>query len=101
MKPDVIVETDVAHGGTLVYYASLCKAMGRGRIIGVDIEIRKQNREAIESHELAPYITLIGNSVEESTITQVKSRELRRKRAGSSRFVPHETACPFRTGRLP
>src|SRR5258708_7481060 len=40
VKPDVIVETGVAHGGSLVFHASLCKAMGRGRIVGVDIEIR-------------------------------------------------------------
>ena len=40
IAPDVIVETGVAHGGSLVFYASLCKAMGRGRVIGVDVEIR-------------------------------------------------------------
>lgn len=74
VKPDVIVETGVAHGGSLIYYASLCKAMGRGRIVGVDIEIRKHNREAIESHELGPYITLIeGDSVEKSVVARVKS----------------------------
>ena len=40
LKPDVIVETGVAHGGSLVFYASLFAAMGRGRVIGVDIDIR-------------------------------------------------------------
>ncbi len=40
LKPDVIVETGVAHGGSLVFYASLAAAMGRGRVIGVDVEIR-------------------------------------------------------------
>ena len=39
-RPDVIVETGVAHGGSLIYYASLFEAMGQGRVIGVDIEIR-------------------------------------------------------------
>src|SRR3954453_20097071 len=43
IKPDVIVETGVAHGGSLVLYASLCKAIGKGRVIGVDVEIRKHN----------------------------------------------------------
>src|SRR4249919_732260 len=50
VKPDVLIETGVAHGGSLIYYASLFKAMGRGRVIGVDIEIRPQNRTAIENH---------------------------------------------------
>lgn len=74
VKPDVIVETGVAHGGSLIFYASLCKAMGRGRIIGVDIEIRPHNRKAIEAHELADALTLIeGSSVEASVVSRVKS----------------------------
>lgn len=48
VKPDVVIETGVAHGGSLVFYASLLKAMGCGRVIGVDIEIRPHNRKAIE-----------------------------------------------------
>jgi cephalosporin hydroxylase len=62
VKPDVIIETGVAHGGSLIYYASLCKAMGKGRVIGVDIEVRPHNRRAIETHELLPWITLIEGS---------------------------------------
>ncbi len=74
VKPDVIVETGVAHGGSLIYYASLCKAMEKGRIIGVDIEIRSHNRQAIEAHELHPYITLIeGDSTAATTVEQVQS----------------------------
>lgn len=74
IKPDVIVETGVAHGGSLVFYASLCKAMGRGRVIGVDIEIHKNNRRAIEAHELASWITLIeGDSVSQEVVSRVKS----------------------------
>lgn len=64
VRPDVIVETGVAHGGSLIFYASLCKAMDHGRVIGIDIEIRPHNRKAIEAHELSPLITLIeGSSV--------------------------------------
>jgi cephalosporin hydroxylase len=60
MRPDVIIETGVAHGGSLIFYASLLKAMGGGgRVVGIDIEIRPQNRRAIENHELASYISLI------------------------------------------
>jgi cephalosporin hydroxylase len=74
IKPDVILETGVAHGGSLIYHASLCKAMEKGRVIGVDIEIRPHNRKAIESHELFPYITLIeGSSTDNDIIAQVKS----------------------------
>jgi cephalosporin hydroxylase len=71
LQPDVIVETGVAHGGSLVFYASLCKAMGRGRVIGVDIEIRPHNRVAIEGHPMAPLITLIEGS---STAPDVVAR---------------------------
>src|SRR5215470_9545761 len=48
VRPDVIIETGVAHGGSLIYYASLCKALDKGRVVGIDIEIRPHNRRAIE-----------------------------------------------------
>ena len=73
VRPDVLIETGVAHGGSLVFYASLFKAMGRGRVIGVDIDIRPHNRKAIEEHELKPLITLIeGSSVDAKTVAQVE-----------------------------
>jgi cephalosporin hydroxylase len=62
VKPDVIIETGVAHGGSLIFYSSLCKALERGRVIGVDIEIRPSNRVAIETHPLNDRITLIEGS---------------------------------------
>ncbi|MDB5799587.1 MAG: hypothetical protein JWL63_526 [Rhodocyclales bacterium] len=72
LQPDLIIETGVAHGGSLILYASLCKAMGKGRVVGVDIEIRPHNRAAIEAHELASYITLIeGGSTDADTVGQV------------------------------
>jgi cephalosporin hydroxylase len=74
VRPDVIIETGVAHGGSLVYYASLCKAMDRGRVVGVDIEIRAHNRQAIEAHPLKSYITLIeGSSTDPAIVEQVRS----------------------------
>ena len=77
VKPDVIIETGVAHGGSLVFYASLCKAMGRGRVIGIDVEIRPHNRKAIEAHELFEYITLVeGSSVDPEVVRTVKSLTL-------------------------
>jgi cephalosporin hydroxylase len=75
IKPDVIIETGVAHGGSLIFYSSLCKAMNHGRVIGIDIEIRPQNRQAIEHHELFEYITLIeGSSIDPGIVEQVKTR---------------------------
>lgn len=75
VKPTVIIETGVAHGGSLIFHASLFKAMGvAGRVIGVDIEIRPHNRAAIEAHELFPFITLIeGSSVAPETVAAVKN----------------------------
>ncbi len=73
VKPTVIVETGVAHGGSLIYSASLLQLMGGGRVIGVDIEIRPHNREAIEAHPMAPHITLIeGSSTEAAIVDRVK-----------------------------
>jgi cephalosporin hydroxylase len=60
LRPDVIIETGVAHGGSLIFYASLFKAMGNGgRVMGIDIEIRPRNRRAIEAHGLASCIALV------------------------------------------
>lgn len=75
IKPDVIIETGIAHGGSLIYYASLFKAMGKGRVVGVDIEIRPHNRKAIEEHELFSYLTLIeGSSIADDVLAQVKAQ---------------------------
>lgn len=74
VAPDLIVETGVAHGGSLIYYASLCKALDRGRVVGVDIEIRPHNRAAIEAHPLAGLITLVeGDSVAPETLDRVRA----------------------------
>jgi len=73
VKLDVIIETGIAHGGSLIYYASSFEVMKKGRIIGIDIEIRSHNRKAIESHELFSRITLIEmSSTSPETIRQVK-----------------------------
>lgn len=73
LKPDLIIETGVAHGGSLVFYASVMQAIGAGRVLGIDIEIRPHNRTAIEQHRMASLISLIeGSSIEYSTIEQVK-----------------------------
>jgi cephalosporin hydroxylase len=74
LKPDVLVETGVAHGGSLIFYASLFEAMGRGRVVGVDIEIRPHNRQAIEDHPMKKRIELIeGSSTAPEVLEQVKA----------------------------
>lgn len=74
LKPDVIIETGVAHGGSAVLSASLCKLIGKGRVIAVDIEIRPHNRKRIEEHPLSDLITLIeGSSTAPHIVEQVRS----------------------------
>jgi cephalosporin hydroxylase len=70
VRPDVIVETGVAHGGNQVFLASLCRLMGHGRVIGIDIEIRPHNRAALEAHELRSLITLIEGSSTDPAVVQ-------------------------------
>lgn len=74
VKPDLIIETGVAHGGSLIYSASLLELIGgAGRVVGVDIDIRAHNRAEIENHPLARRIQLIqGSSVDHSVIRQVR-----------------------------
>lgn len=73
IRPDVIIESGVAHGGALVLYASILELLGRGRVIGLDIEIRKYNRLAIESHPMARRIDLVeGSSTDAATVEAVR-----------------------------
>jgi cephalosporin hydroxylase len=75
LKPDVLVETGVAHGGSLIFYASLFEAMGKGRVIGVDIEIRPHNRQAIEAHPMMKRIELLeGSSTAPEIVDQVRDK---------------------------
>ena len=75
IRPDLIVETGVAHGGSLVFYASMLDLLGEaGRVIGVDIDIRKENRRAIEMHPMSKRITLLeGSSTEKRILDEVAS----------------------------
>lgn len=75
-KPDLVIETGVARGGSLILYASLLKLIGNGgRVVGVDIDIRPHNREAIETHPLAEAIHLIeGSSIDQATVDAVRDQ---------------------------
>lgn len=75
-QPDVIVETGVARGGSVVYQAALLQMIGKkdGLVIGVDIDIRAHNRDTIEKHPMAPHIRLIeGSSVAPETLARVRA----------------------------
>jgi len=72
VKPDVIIETGIAHGGSSVFYASLCKAMGKGRVVSVDVEIRPHNKKAIWEHDLFGFLHPIeGSSIDPDTVAKV------------------------------
>lgn len=74
VRPDFIIECGIAHGGGLIFYASLLELLGRGEVVGVDIEIREHNRRVIETHSLAKRVKLIcRNSISEKTIKDLKN----------------------------
>jgi len=81
IKPDLIIETGIAHGGSLVYYASLLELIGNGEIIGIDIDIRQHNRKAIEEHPMYKRISMIeGSSITQDTVDKVKEHVKGKKR---------------------
>lgn len=74
VKPDLVIETGIAHGGSLIYYASLLELIGRGEVLGIDIDIRAHNRAEIEKHPMMKRIKMIeGSSISEETVAQVKA----------------------------
>jgi cephalosporin hydroxylase len=75
VKPDLIIETGIAHGGSIVFSASMLELLGGpGRVVGVDIDIRAHNRSEIEGHPMARRITMIeGSSTAPEVIAQVRA----------------------------
>ncbi len=73
-KPDVIIETGVARGGSVLFMASLLELIGTGKVIGVDIDIRKHNRDSIERHPMAKRVHLIeGSSTDPAVVAEVRA----------------------------
>ena len=73
VRPDLIIETGIAHGGSLIFYASLLELIGRGEVVGIDIEIRKHNRKEIEKHKMFKRIKMIeGSSTDKKVIKEVE-----------------------------
>lgn len=72
VKPDLIIETGIAHGGSLIYYASLLEMIGKGKVLGIDIDIREHNKAEIEKHPMFKRIEMIqGSSVSQETAEKV------------------------------
>lgn len=73
IKPDLIIETGIAHGGSLIYYASIMELIGNGEVLGIDIDIRKHNKLEIEKHPMFKRIKMIeGSAISEETVEAVK-----------------------------
>ncbi|MBA3013162.1 MAG: cephalosporin hydroxylase family protein [Proteobacteria bacterium] len=71
-KPDLIIETGIAHGGSLIMYASFLEMIGHGHVLGIDIDIRKHNRNEIEKHPMFKRITLLeGSSISDEIADKV------------------------------
>jgi cephalosporin hydroxylase len=90
VKPDLIIETGIAHGGSLVFSASLLALLdmadaiesgividpkvSKRKVLGIDIDIRAHNRDAIQKHPMASRIQMIqGSSIDDATIEQVRT----------------------------
>ena len=74
-QPDVIVETGVARGGSVLFMACLLQLLDKGKVIGVDIEIRPHNRDSIERHPMARRVVLIeGPSTDPATLAKVRAQ---------------------------
>src|SRR5215831_12023551 len=72
-KPDVIIETGVARGGSVLFMASLLELIGKGKVIGVDIDIRTHNRDTIERHPMSKRVVLIeGPSTDPHIVSEVR-----------------------------
>lgn len=75
-KPDIIIETGIARGGSLILSASILHMLnGNGKVVGIDVDIRPHNRMAVENHPLAFRISMLeGSSIDESILNQVKAQ---------------------------
>lgn len=75
IRPDVIIETGTAHGGAALFYASVLQLLGKGRVISIDVDIRKYNRLAIQAHPMSKRVVLIeGSSIDENVLAQVRNQ---------------------------
>lgn len=81
-QPDLIIETGIAHGGSIIFSASMLELIGGdGLVLGIDIDIRKHNRAEIERHPMMKRIRMIeGSSVSEETLALVRAEAAKRRK---------------------
>lgn len=73
IKPDIIIETGIAHGGSLIFYASILELIGKGEVLGIDIDIREHNKKEILAHPMSKRIKMLqGSSIDPAIVSQVK-----------------------------
>ena len=81
VKPDLIIETGIARGGSLIFYASMLELLGCGRVLGIDVDIRVHNRKEVEKHKLHKRITMIeGSSTDARVFKRVGAFAKKHKR---------------------
>jgi cephalosporin hydroxylase len=74
VRPDLVIETGIAHGGSIVFYASILELIGNGSVLGIDIDIRAHNRAALESHPMRKRFELIeGSSIDPAVVARARS----------------------------
>lgn len=78
IRPDLVIETGIAHGGSIIFTASMMEMMGiNGEVVGVDIDIRQHNRLLIEEHPMAKRITMYeGSSINEAIVAMVRKHSI-------------------------
>src|SRR5437764_8083504 len=73
-RPQLVIETGIARGGSLMLYASILELVGEGEVLGIDVDIRAHNREAVEAHPLAKRIRMIeGSSLDDDVVAQARA----------------------------
>jgi cephalosporin hydroxylase len=87
IQPDLIIETGIAHGGSLIFSASMlalntmCGGPQNPEVVAVDIDIRPHNREAIEAHPMSKFITMIqGSSIAPEIVEQVRQKTVNKQK---------------------
>ena len=95
LKPDLIIETGIAHGGSILFSASMMEINGvDGEVVAVDIDIRDHNRKLIENHPMYKYITMYeGSSVDLNIVEKIKKHIKKKKLChGDSILSPYTRA---------
>lgn len=81
VKPDLIIETGIAHGGSIIFYASILELIGEnGHVLGIDVDIREHNRVEIEKHSMFKRIKMIQGSSIDGNIVEQAYKIAREKR---------------------